>query len=209
VVIELEHFGWNVLTISFIIVLPFSFVAAWGLWDQIKKIWKKPRTGEAVSNIFFISGFALFSAGLIYGLEILSIAVIVNAALRAPLHIPILIGLARFKGFAMLEWAILGLIIIALVVMSFVPWKGVFFLVIAVASTLPIAAQPLEIWKKKTSGVVSITFLVTHVASTTAWGIYALAIGDVFIFTFTAIAWLLFVITIVLWCKFRPRAHTA
>ena len=139
--VELRNFGWNAVTISFVATLLFSLWAAWGLYDQVKKIWGS-RSGEAVSNIWFICATALFGATIIYGVSTRSIAVTFSGLARGPLHVPILIGLAKFKDFTKREWSLLGFLTIVLVTMAIVPWKGAFFITISMGVLIPTAMQP-------------------------------------------------------------------
>jgi len=203
-VIELQNFGWNILTVSFIATLCFSFWAAWGLYDQVTKIWKN-RSGKPASNVWFIYMSGLFAVGAVYGVSIGSIAVTFSCIARGPLHIPILIGLHRFKGFTRLEWVLLFSLMCVVLVMIFLPMKGWFFLAISIIGLIPTLKLPWEIWREKTSGVVSIKLISVYNASTTFWIIYASVIKDYFLLASTSASFLLFAATTVLWIKFRPR----
>lgn len=135
---ELQNFGWNALTASFIGTLFFSFWTAWGLYDQNKKIWNND-SGEAVSKIWFICAAGFFCSAVVYGISIKSLA--------------------------------------------------------------------LEVWREKKSGVVSIKMLSVFVVSSTFWLVYSFIINDTPLVVFSFMIWIIFVITMLLWWKYRPDTN--
>lgn len=200
--IEFDQFGWNVLTLSFLATIFFSLWGLVGLWDQVRKIFKK-RSGEAVSGMWFICAAALFGAELVYGFSINSAALIILALCRFPLHIPILIGLAIYKGFTRFEWFVLIAMSVVLVVMLFVPFKGSIFLVISMGVLIPTAAQPYEVWRLKSVGTLSIHLIVVYLTSSVFWAIYSFTAGDVFLVAFFLLSIIIFSCTVGLWFKYR------
>jgi len=124
---ELYNLGWNAITVSFIGTIFFSLLGTWGLVHQNRQIWQN-RSGQSVSNIFFICSMFLFLTTLVYGIYIFSLAMIFNGLMRIIPHIPILIGLGKFKGFKKWEKIAFVVLSIFLAAMIISPYKGVFLL---------------------------------------------------------------------------------
>lgn len=175
---ELGQLGWNALTIGFAGTLLFTLVEAWGLWRQGKTIRDK-ESGKSVSVLWFCYFATLFAVLFIYGLANRSIAMTFNGLL-ALVHIPILTGLWKHKGFSTVERragiAFIGIIMLCAVA----PFgmKGWIFLLLSFGNIGASVLQPYEIWKNKTSGAVEIRLLSVYTISTIFWVIYAYASGD-------------------------------
>ena len=130
---ELEHFGWNVLTFGFIGALVFAFVEAWGLWEQNKEVWRQ-RSGQSLSVTWVIYGAFLMVSGALYGTSTGSIALVAAGTLVGLMHIPVLIGLYKFKGYTRWNHALLLFLFVALWFMRESPHKDWFFLAFSFGS---------------------------------------------------------------------------
>ncbi len=202
---ELSQFGWNALTIGFLGAVFFTLVEAWGVWQQNRAIWKN-QSGESVSVIWFSYFAALLAVVFIYGIAIKSILLILNGLLISILHIPILVGLWRFKGFTKTEKVMCACFLAAVVAMVIAPFKDWFFLLFTAGNILFSLNQPYEIWKNKNSGVVEIKLLAVYLASTLFWLIYGFAIGDWVLQIVNPAYMVTLTITVLVWFKYR-RAH--
>lgn len=194
---ELQHFGWNMLTLGFVGTLLFTFAEGWGSWKQSKTIWFN-ESGQSVSIPLFTYLTFIFIATFIYGIATSSIALIFNGLLTL-MQVPILLGLWKFKGFNKKEYGLLLILSLVAVAMIFSKSKDWFFLLISFGSIGFFLAQPWEIWKNKNSGAVEIKMIAAYFASTTFWVFYAFAIHDwvlqiicpsyLIILTATALLW--------------------
>ncbi len=205
---ELEYLGWNMLTLSFLATLFFSLLGGWGLFHQNQKIWKN-QSGEAVPSIWYICSLGLFCSSVSYGITIQSIALVFSGVLRGFLHIPILIGLWKFKGFSVFEKRLSFFLFLVVLVMLALPWKGVFFVGCCFATIIPTATQPLEIWRKKSIGVVSLPVIATAFASSFFWVIYGHYVDDLPIFIVSIAFTVILFLTIVLWFWYRKTSSSA
>lgn len=204
--IELENFGWNLLTVSFSATIFFVLLGCWGLWQQNKYIWIK-RSGKSLSTTWFICSLYLFISSFIYGLSINSLALIIVGVMRGLFHVPILAGLWRFKGFTRKQWLTLLILAVVAVVMIISPkdMKGVFYMLFSAGVLIPTSMQPIKIWKNKNPGVVSIELLIIYSMSSMFWVIYASIIGKLPIIMFSTANSMIFASTITLWFKYRNK----
>jgi len=200
--LELENLGFNALTISFFATIFFSLLAAWGLIDQDRKIWSK-KSGQSLSSIWFICASFFFLSNIIYGIETRSIALTFGGFTRGSIHIPILFGIKKFKGFSRADWLIIVLLSTLSFFMAISGQKGTFFLVFSLGVMTLTALQPLEIWRQKASGVVSIKMLIIYTVSSIFWIVYSVACGDTYILIMTLGFLTLFLVTILLWFRYK------
>lgn len=205
---ELEQLGWNALTIGFLGTMIFTLIEGWGLREQGKTIWRT-QSGQSVSIITFCYFAALFSILFIYGLSVKSIAMTFNGIVLSVLHIPILRGLWKFKGFTKTE-QLLSIAFLATVCTTlFVSFKDVIFLVISFGNIAALSMQPYEIWKEKSSGAVEIKLLAVYLTSTSFWIIYAYSIHDWVLQIICPAFLVIFSITTILWFKYRSPNERA
>src|SRR3989344_8841053 len=78
--LEIQNWGYNLLTLSFIATVFFTVLQAWGLWKQNRKI-RRERSGTSVSVISFGYFGSYFFALLAYGVHLKSIAIVFNGLL--------------------------------------------------------------------------------------------------------------------------------
>ncbi|MCR4280539.1 MAG: hypothetical protein NUV82_03895 [Candidatus Komeilibacteria bacterium] len=198
---EIIHFDWNSLTFSFLVTLAFSIAGTFGLWDQTKKILLH-KSGRSVANIVFISGFFLYIASGIYGFQIQSMALELSSVIRGPWHIPIVIGLFKYKGFTKWEKNTCYILAGLCILLFLTQWDLLFLLVTGVV-VLPAALQPYGMWKEKKRGVVSVGLFSIYAISAAFWTVYALAIDNYIIFTFSLISSLIFGLTVLLYFIYK------
>jgi uncharacterized protein with PQ loop repeat len=198
---ELENFGWNILTIGFLGTIFFTFLEGWGLWQQKKAIWDN-RSGKSVSVAMFSYSAVLFAAVFVYGLSENKIALWFNGLLCF-VQIPILIGLWKFKGFKKKE-RYLGIFLLScLTTMIILPYKDWFFLLLSFGFLAAKITQPIEICREKSAGVVEIRLYIIYFVSSFFWMWYALATGDWVLKILCPIFFVILITTIILWAKYR------
>ena len=199
--VEFQNFDLNALTISAIATLFFTTIQAWGLLKQNKLIWRE-KSGEAVSITWFTCFGFMFAVIFIYGIEINAGALMYNGLL-ALFHIPVLIGLAKFKGFTLKQRLIFAACVLAVLIMILFPIKDEIFLTFSFISVVSLVMQPLEMWRSKSAGVVEIKLIKIYTAATAFWVIYAYSVGNWVMKITTPSALVVLIITIALWLKYR------
>ncbi len=198
---EWQNWGWNALTIGSLGTIVFTFVQGWGLWKQKQAIWNA-ESGESVSVSWFSYFTFFFIAFLFYGIHIASVAVIMNGLL-AILHVPILVGLWRFKGFTRYEKIQLVPFAGMVPAMALLPWKDELFLIFSFGTLYSLGTQPWELWKTKKTGVVEIRLVGVYFLATFFWVIYSFAVGEWVLRITTPTSLILLGLTSVLWFKYR------
>ncbi|MFC1632726.1 SemiSWEET family transporter [Patescibacteria group bacterium] len=209
---EFQNFGWNTLTFSFLATILFGVLGALGLVDQIKKIWRN-RSGESASVTFAIIFVAFFIASFIYGIDKHSLALILQGSIfRTVFFPPILYGLWRFKGYTLFEKIVAFLCSSAIVYMltlDDLKIKGYIFLGLGLLGVLATLKQAWEIWKTKSSGVVSIKLMLIIHASSDFWLIYGIALRDHMIKYMSLGYFIANTLVIVFWFKYRTKSPVA
>jgi len=175
--VEIQQFGLNVVTIGFVGTVIFALVEAWGLWEQNKTIWAS-RAGESVSVTWLTYFFAASCAYVVYGISTREIAPAFSGFVAGVLHIPILVGLWKYKGFKRWEKVLFSLFMFSLASMMLMPFKDWFFLVFAFGTIISLVMQPIEIIQNRNSGQVEIRLLLAYLGSTFFWTVYAYAAHD-------------------------------
>lgn len=174
---EISQFGWNAITLGFLGTMFFSVLGAWGLWKQNSAIWRN-KSGMSVSISYFSFYFAYFASGFIYGLDKKSLALILHCGGRMLFHVPILIGLWKFKKFTRNEKCLSVLFFVGILLTLLLPIKNSSFLVYSVGGILAYIAQPIEIFKNKDSGTVEAKLHLIYLGSSIFWTIYGFATDD-------------------------------
>ncbi len=202
--VEFQNWGWNALAIGSLGTAVFTLIEGWGLWKQNDAIWEG-ESGESVSVIWFSYLLFAFVAFFFYGVHIRGLAAMFNGAALALLHVPILLGLRKHKGFTTSEKVQFFLFALMVPAMAFLPWKDEVFMVVSVGIIYSTATQPWELLRAKKSGVLEIRLIVIYLISTIFWVIYAFAISEWVLEILTSANLLLFIITAVLWSEYRSR----
>ena len=198
--VEYQKFGWNITFISSIAIGIFTLVEAWGVWSQCTTIWSKKK-GETLSVPWFAydAGFcALFS---IYGVYNYSISAMINGGLIALLHVPILIGLWKYRGFVTRDWIVFTIACVMPVLMIVLAWKDTMYFISVIAVLFVLMTQPWELIKEKKRGNLDGRLIVGYLICGIFWIIYACAFEThtfVIIATIMEIIWF---VTAVLWYR--------
>ncbi len=202
--VEYQNWGWNAVVVGSFGAIIFTFIEGWGLWKQNQAIWRG-KSGESVSVSWFSYFLFALAAFFFYGIHIHGIAAMFNGVALTLVHIPILLGLWKYKGFA--KWEKVQFFCLALMVpaMAFLPWKNEVFTIVSVGIIYSLATQPLELWKTKKTGAVEIKLLVVYTLSTAFWVIYAFAINEWVLEILTSVNLFLLGLATLLWFKYRAR----
>ena len=186
------------------LVILFGVIGTWGLWKQRNKIVHN-RSGHSVSKLAFLYMTFHFGAMTVYGSSILDIPLVINGLLRFLFHLPILVGLEKYRGFTKKERGIAWGLAALLVLMIVVSFKQEFFLVENFGAIFIAMAQPLEIWREKNSGVVEIRLVLIYLGTAFTWIFYGLLINDWVVWLTSAGFFFVWVATVGLWKKYRQK----
>lgn len=197
---EYRNFGLNPLFISATLTVVFTIVQGYGLFQQSGRVWRD-RSGESLSVIFFGYAMFYFLAFMLYGAQKQSIAMTLNGALGY-VHIPILAGILKFKGFTRKEWLFLGMF--SLMVPAFLVLKGDLLEIMLMACLFGILVtlgkQTIETWSfvklRRTGGAdkpiaLEPKFLLAFMTTNVFWFVFALYIASWPLIIFNPLAFLL------------------
>lgn len=201
---ELQNFGWNAATIGFCGTIFFTIFSAWGLLQQAKKIWVT-KSGQSVSVNAFGFAIFLFSANIIYGYSINSLALVFNGSLLGLLSLLILSGLAKFKGFTFTQKSLALLFFGLIIAMIILPSKGQFYLFFSLINIAAVITQPWEILRNKDAGAVEVRLVLVYLAGGLFWVSYAFAIHNLFLQLTCPIYLITNLTTLSLWLKYRVK----
>lgn len=199
------QFHWNAETVGVWGCNLFTVVEGFGLFFQIRQIWKK-RSGESVSVGMMLFLTTLCVSSIVYGLTYHRRPIVFNGTVLGIGFSAVAVGLWRFKGYRPWErWFGLGLVA-SLAAMFITGHFDRWYFLYSAGSAAALALQPLEIWRKRSSGVVDIRLLLLFFTSNTFWVIYAFAVRDWVLMSLCPIYVLTLGLAIALWWKFRQRS---
>jgi len=201
--IELQNFGWNAVTVSFLALMAIRVLGIVGASRQGYFVWKR---GNADSlSRFTVVYFALIMVTEIaFGSAIGSIAMITAAARIIP-QLILVVGVSKYRG---LGWPIILFIVAVLVGQTFAiiyNFEGPFFTAASVGLIIAVGTQPLEIWRNRSSGNTDIFYLSVFLAGSTFWLIYGIATNNIWLMVVNPLLTLLNLLTVILWFVFRRR----
>ncbi len=199
---EWQGFGFNSLTISFIGTIFFTLLQAWGLWSQHKTITKNKSGGAVSIGLFSYSTFSTITF-FCYGLLTHGFAVIFNGLLLGFLYLIVLLDLVKFKKFTLSEKLITFGSFLFIPSIIFLPWKDAVLTLGMVISMFPLAMQPFEMWRKKSSLSVEIKFFGASALSNIFWFVYGISIGSLPLSIMNPISLIILSTTSYLWYKYR------
>ena len=203
--VELQNFGFNMLTLTFLATLIFTVSQGIALIRQNKTIVKN-RSGHSVNFIFFsYYGFSAIAV-IIYGLGKNSLALTINGFLGF-IALAIIVNLLRFKPISLKE-KIVGLgsaIVLPLII--FVPQRDLLFLIFGSIIGLTLLVQILEIWRNKSSGSVHPDQIIVSVISAVFWLIYAIILDIWPMEIINSLGLILWVLLYFSYWKFKVRLN--
>lgn len=199
---EIENFGWNILTVSAVAVIFFTIWQAWGLWKQYRTI-VELRSGQSVAVIKFASTTAFFLLSGLYGYYIGSVLLPFTSIVLVSMNIPVLYALKKYKGYTRNEKRWLIFIASTVPLMVIVPFKGIFYMAFAFARMVPFASQPLEMFREKKVGAVDIRLFWAYFAGALFWVTFYFAFGDPVLKLLSTLNTFILAITVFLYYRYR------
>ena len=199
---EIENFGWNVLTLSALAVICFTMWQAWGLWKQYRTM-VHLKSGQSVSVIKFGSTATLFLLSGLYGYYIGSVLLPFTSAVLVTMHAPVLYALKQYKGYTRREMICLILFASTVPLMLMVPFKAVFYMTLAFARMVPFAGQPLEMFQEKNVGAIDIRLFWAYLVGAFFWVTFYFAFGDLVFKVLSTLNTSILVITVLLYYRYR------
>lgn len=172
---EYRDFGWNPATIGAIGITIFTLLETWGLLKQNATIWSK-RSAEALSLRWFAYMGSFFVATAPYAVHYGSVSMAFNAIVPGLLHIPILIGLVKFKRLGLNETVQSLAFPLMIPLMLLTEHKEIVYLILSFGTLYSLGTQPWTMLKERSAGVVSMRMIAMYVASGVFWLIYGYSI---------------------------------
>lgn len=204
--IEFRSWGLNPVTISFLGTLIMGYVFGYGLYKQAKAI-KDAGSGLSVSiptNIYFTFHFFAFA---VYGLRWHSLAMILNGLLGV-LWLWVYFTASKYPDSTGRKPWHLALALLP-ITMFFTDYAQLLMSAMYVSATVFLFDSPIEIYRKKDAGSVSLSYLVCFVISAVFWATFSSAIGDWPLFTANITGIAIMSVTIYLWLKYKKRVVQA
>src|SRR3989344_6880213 len=155
---EFQYFGWNAPAVSFWGINLLTLIGAWALYDQ-KSIIVAKASGKSAALPWFVYYVFMLASFVVYGISELDFALTFHGIVRGSLHLLILSELQKFRSFGKRDVWLYRVLLLALIVMIFAPYKEFFFLAFAFGGVASVVSQSLEIRREKSPGVVSIKLL--------------------------------------------------
>lgn len=203
---ELQHWGFNALTVSLVGTVVFTCIQFWGMFKQTTRIWKN-RSGASVSVLVFAFGTSAFFSAFLMGVEHRNFALIFNGSLCL-INLLVLIELGKFKGFSRTEIGMMVLLAVYTALNIILPYKDGMYFVLGMGQVASIGLQPVEIVRNKSSGMVEIRTLLSFYLSNYFWTVYAFAIGNWPLEIIGITAAVILTITIVVWWIYQEKPQT-
>jgi len=178
--VEIQNFGFNVLTISFLGTVLLTLLQMKSMYEQGKTIWEK-RKGESVSVLQFSYFAAYLFAIFPYGIAQQSVALIFNAFLGM-FCFYVMVGLWRYKrGVPWYEWVFAFSFFLMIPLMIFLDSDGREFLFSALLFGILVfsTCQLYELMKEGKAGNITINVQKMFMLSNTFWFFYSSFIGNV------------------------------
>jgi len=200
--VEFNQLGWNLLTLGLFGTFTTTLSLVWGLRYQSRNIIEN-KSGQSVSTVQFLYGVCSSMAAVVYGLGILKAALIINGSIMFVARFPVLRGLIRYKGLSVAEKATGTFLVMALAAMMVLPEKEGFYVMFQLGGIIFTVAQPWEIAKNRSSGVVEYRLLVVACVHSFFWLVYGYAIHNRVIIITSICGLMTNIVTILLWLKYR------
>jgi uncharacterized protein with PQ loop repeat len=194
--IELQQFGWNLVTFGFVGAMSTALLGFWGIIQQARTIWRQ-RSGESVPMLMHTYGLLFFGGGSVYGFQIGSLALIIMG-LRGLLTLPVLYGLWKFSNFRWWEWLGTAIVLTILILMPFLPYLDEIYFLTSLGMVPFFLPQPIAILRNG-RGAVSLGFLLSAFIGIAFWTVYSFAIGNWVLMITNPIMLTVVTATIILW----------
>lgn len=199
--VEIQNWGLNALTISFLMTIFFTFFQAYGFIKQGQKIWKK-RSAKSLSPPFFFLLFFWFIAFIIYGFNKNSLAMIINGLLFIPC-ISVVAGIINFKRLTIFEFLSFIMAASVIPIMIVVKNKEIFVFVVMMISLAVLLGQLVVMVRAKSRGSVEIKFAIVFLTTAVFWFIYSYSIGDWALEVFNSVSIIIYSLIIYFYYRYK------
>ncbi len=201
--IELQNFGWNAVTVSFVILMAIRVFGIVGASRQSYRVWSR-KNADSLSWFTATYFVLIMVAETAFGADIGSIAML-TATIRIIPQIVLVVGICKFRS---LGWPLILFMVSALAGQAlaiFYNFEGLFFTVVGVGLIIAVGTQPLEIWRNRSAGNTDIFYLSVFLAGSTFWLVYGIATDNIWLMIVTPPQVLLNLLTVILWLVYRQR----
>jgi uncharacterized protein with PQ loop repeat len=127
---------------SFAIVI-LAILAGWSLHRQRLRIWKS-KSGASISVSWMLYFCFLSWVYFVYGWATDKTPMIFHGLIRGVFHVPILIGLWKFKSYTRKEKGLVWVLFFLLALMIVIPWRNYLFLLLSSFGVVSMFLQPWE-----------------------------------------------------------------
>lgn len=202
--VELESWGWNLMTLGFLGTVALTLVRVWGYVHQWRRIWTE-RSVRSLSAPAFVYQAGASTCAVAYGASIGSLAMVLNGTVSLMLFTPVLVGISRFRGFRRAESLIAAMLAGLLIALLATSEKDFMYLLVMSGLMVTTWLVPLEILRNKDAGVVELRMIIASTLNSAFWLLYATAIGNWVLETINPVFLVSNVLTSVLWFRYRRR----
>ena len=213
--LEYQYWGFDSwengsVTTMTILILILTPIDAWGIWSQNQTV-KQHASGEAVSVIWKAYNTVFFFTFCIYGFWLGSVAITVNTAVLAIVHVMLMWQLWKANhGFTIAEWVLLvifsGVMIPMMLLFSN---KDELYFVFAAVGIAALTLQPIKMMRLRSAGVVDLRMIIAYTVSTLPWVPYAYVLGQWAVLHMSLATLLLLGVMFVCWLVFPRRSLAA
>jgi len=201
--IELEQLGWNVLTVAFVSLMIIRVFGIAGAIRQGSRIWRR-KNAESVSP-FAAGYFALHMiAESALGVTIGSI-VLIAAIPRFMAQALVVGGIWKYRGYKWPAIVLTVAVVVGQVLAIVYSFEGPFFMAVGLGTLIAVAAQPLDIWRHRSSGNADIFYLSVFLVGSIFWTVYAVATNNIWLMVVAPPQVVLNLLTVILWFVFRKK----
>lgn len=197
---EYAQHGWSWLTIgalgAFIILVPELLA----LGSQIHKIWSE-RSVESLSTSWVSYTACFMGACIPYGLEKASAAIVVSAACFGIMHLPLLWGIRKFRGFR--EEEVRDTCIFFLMIPAMAQPLEVTYLLFSLGLIYAYWLQLATLMREKRPGVLDPKLFLIYLLAFGFWAIYGFAINALALMILNPVMFALCGAILWLWFKYR------
>jgi len=204
--LEIQNWGYNLLTLSFIATVFFTVLQAWGLWKQNRKI-RRERSGTSVSVISFGYFGSYFFALLAYGVHLKSIAIVFNGLLGC-LYIATLVELWKRKSFTRAEKILLSIFPFMILLMVATTHKDALLSLLLGGILISATREVWELRREKSAGAIEPRRILVFMATGVFWFLYALKIRNPVLAVFHPVFFVILTYHLILWYKKSKESGT-
>lgn len=204
--VEWTHWGWNAVTISFMVTIFFDLLVGWSLVKQFKTIGRL-HSNESVSTLFFANMCCGFIVFLCYGIATDSLGATLNGMLGF-FPLAVLLRLRKYTRFTSFDKLLLCSVPVVVFCLIITSHREALMTTYFAGGFIPRIHQAHVMRRNRSVGAIEPCLLLVFIVSSTFWTVYAFAIGDVVLKIINPIGLFIQFVTIALWLVYRERPIT-